>query len=383
MKQKTNVWMGAPLLTAAALLACMMATGCGMTGAPQPPSLNLPIPVDDLAATRAGTLVTLSWTMPQKNTDKLLLKGDVNVQVWVKREGGKSQPLSPDASIPVGDEFKVAPGADGRFTMPLVDDWAAGAPRPLRYFVEVRNGNGRSAGMSNEATVVAGAAPAQVTGLVAEWHKQGVILRWTPVAEDGPEMAVRLRRKLLTPPATKPKENLLGPAPEPLERNLLVERGAGESGGALDRALDMEIRLGQSYEYRAQRVARVVVDGKMLELAGELSAPARIAAADVFPPEAPAGLVAVVIVGEGGAEVAIDLNWQPVSDARLVGYIVYRAEGEGSWQRISPAQPLLPPAFHDAQVQAGHTYRYAVSSADQSGQESARSAPTQETVPGP
>ena len=41
MKKKTNVWMGAPLLTAAALLACMMATGCGTdsNNALKPPSV--------------------------------------------------------------------------------------------------------------------------------------------------------------------------------------------------------------------------------------------------------------------------------------------------------------------------------------------------------
>ena len=56
-------------------------TGCGTPGAPQPPSLNLPQPVTDLSAMRAGNQVTLSWTMPKKNTDKLVIKSDIAAHV--------------------------------------------------------------------------------------------------------------------------------------------------------------------------------------------------------------------------------------------------------------------------------------------------------------
>jgi fibronectin type 3 domain-containing protein len=125
------------------------------------------------------------------------------------------------------------------------------------------------------------------------------------------------------------------------------------------------------------------VEGKTLELAGELSAPVRVEARDIFPPAVPTGLAAVATTGENGAGNAIDLSWQPVTDADLAGYFVYRREGDGGWQRISPAAPLVPPAFHDAQVQPGHSYRYAVSSINQGGNESARSAETEESVPNP
>jgi fibronectin type 3 domain-containing protein len=87
--------------------------------------------------------------------------------------------------------------------------------------------------------------------------------------------------------------------------------------------------------------------------------------------------------GENGAGPAIDLSWQPGTEADLAGYIVYRREDDGAWQRISPPQPVVGPAFRDAQVQAGHAYHYAVSAVDQGGHESARSAEAQETVPNP
>jgi hypothetical protein len=63
----------APKLTVS-LAVCLALSGCGTEGAPMPPSLKLPDPVTDLAAIRAGNQVSLTWKMPKKNTDKLLLK---------------------------------------------------------------------------------------------------------------------------------------------------------------------------------------------------------------------------------------------------------------------------------------------------------------------
>ena len=359
---------------AAALAAGLVLAGCGMPGAPQPPSLNLPEPVADLAASRAGNQVTLTWTLHKKNTDKLLLKGNVTVRVCRKEGAG--------ACETAGAELSLAPGAEGAFTDTLPAQLVAGAPRPLSYFVELKNRNGRSAGLSNAAVVLAGEAPAPVIGLSAEVRKQGVALRWTS-ADESSSTAVRLHRKLLTPSAAKPHEGLLVPQPEPLEQNLLVDRcvADGRNGGC--RALDTNIRFGQSYEYRAQRVARVTLEGRALELASEFSAPVRVEALDIFPPETPTNLAAVTTTGENGAEPAIDLSWQPVTDADLAGYAVYRREGEAAWQRISPPDPLAPPAFHDTQVQPGHAYRYSVSAISQGGHESARSAEAVEFVPNP
>ncbi len=349
-----------------AVLACALAvglTGCGTEAAPQPPSLNLPDRVTNLAATRTGNQVSLTWTMPKKNTDKLLLKGDVSVRVCRKEDARPCEQA---------DALMLAPGAAGSFSEKLSATLASGTPRALSYFVELRNRNGRSAGLSNAAVVAAGEAPPPVIDLTAEVRKAGVILRWTADEKDS---AVRMHRKLLNPPAAKPKEGMMAPAPEPVEEDLLVE--AGSHG----RALDKSVRFGEAYEYKAQRLVSVEAGAQKLELDGEFSQLTRVEVKDVFPPEVPTGVAAVASEGENGAGPAIDLSWQPGTDADLVGYIVYRREDDGAWQRISPPQPVVGPAFHDAQVQPGHTYHYAVSAVDLGGHESARSAEAQETVP--
>ncbi len=358
---------------AAIFFAALALAGCGMPGAPLPPSLNLPVPVTDLSAVRTGPQVALAWTMPTKTTDKVLLKG--NIVVRVCRNEAADQKCSVAATL----EF--APAAAATFNDTLSPELAAGSPRVLTYSVELVNRKGRSDGLSNSAEVLAGDAPPAVENLTAEMRKDGVLLRWAPLPNDSSPVAIRLIRRLISAPAKKSDQGPLAPSPELLEQSLLVEPAAPS-----DRALDTNIRFGETYDYRAQRVARVTIGGSTLELAGPLSPPLRIEAINVFPPKAPRGLEAVATAGENNSGSAIDLSWLPGVEADLAGYIVYRRERDTSgpaaaWQRISPAQPVVGPGYHDSHVQPGHTYTYAVTAIDQSGHESARSAEASDTVP--
>ena len=380
----------------------LVLTGCGTPGAPLAPSLKLPDPVTNLAATRTGDQVSLTWTMPKKTTDKLLVKGAVPARVCRKEGSG--------ACEPVAGELNFAASAKGSLAETLPAALASGPPRVLTYFVELKNSKGRSAGLSNGAVVLAGAAPASLTGLSAEVRKSGVVLKWAP--ESAPAQSasimevVRLRRKLLTPGSgaksagkASAGPGLLAPPTEPVEQSLIVEPttigGAVSDVSApsetlntgLDTGLDTSIQFGNAYEYRAQRVARVAVGSQTLELAGPLSEPVRVEARDVFPPDIPSGLAAVATAADANTNPptapSIDLSWQPVTDSDVAGYVVYRREGAGNWERISPVEPVVGPGFHDVQVKAGHTYQYTVAAVDRGGRESARSPQAEETVPNP
>ena len=347
-------------------------SGCGTPGAPQPPSLNLPDRVADLSATRAGNEVSLTWTMPKRNTDKLPLKDKIDVNVC-RREGGSD---STSVCVAAG-KLQLSPLADGTFSETLPEPLAGGAPRLLSYFVELKNRNGRSAGLSNAATLLAGQAPPPVTGFAAEVRKTGIILRWNPAY---PAASIRLHRKLLTTPPAKPRTGPLPATPQPVEQNLLVDAAANV---APSQALDKNIAFGNTYEYSVQRVVRVPVDGNPLELEGELSPPIRVEALDVFPPAVPVELAAVATAADpsSGTPASIDLSWQPNTEPDLAGYEVYRREDLMPWQRISGDQPVIGPAFHDAHVLPGHTYRYGVNAVDTRGHESGRSAEASDTVP--
>jgi hypothetical protein len=363
------------LVCAAVVLATIfvaLLTGCGTPGTPLPPSLNLPDPVTDLSALRTGSQVSLTWTMPRRNTDKLPLKANLAVSICRREEAGSGIV----DCVSVG-ELQLAPGLDGSFTETLPAKLAIGSPRPLNYYVELKNHKGRSAGLSNAATVLAGQGPAPVTALAAEVRKAGIVLRWAP-GNSGD--TVRLRRTLLTPSAAKPPTGPLPQAPEPIEQNLIVEVKSPAAG---PQVLDKNITFGNTYEYRAQRLIRETVKGETIELDGELSAPIRVEAADVFPPAVPVGLAAVATALDtaSGLQAAVDLSWQPNTDADLAGYKVYRREDATPWERISGDQPVAGPAFHDTHVVPGHTYRYGVSAVDKGGRESGRSEEAHEAVP--
>ena len=283
-----------------------------MQGAPLSPSLKLPDPVADLSASRAGSQVTLTWTMPKKTTDKLLIKGNTAVQVCRKEGSGPC--------VPVPGTLLLPPNAKGSFTVTLPTALAQGNRRTLAYFVELKNSKGKSAGLSNAATVLAGEGPPAVTGLAAKLRKDGVVLSWDAapvgVAVAGEStVVVRLRRTLLTPPAkTQPANSeagLLPPQREPVDVNLLVDRAENQPS---DRTLDKSIHFGETYEYRAQRVARIVQGDQTLELAGPISEPVRVEAIDVFPPNVPTGLAAVATAPDQAGGPSIDLSWQPVTN---------------------------------------------------------------------
>jgi hypothetical protein len=361
------------LLIASQVAASILA-GCGMPGAPQPPSLNLPIPVSGLSAVRTGGQVALTWTMPTKTTDKVSLKG--NIAVRVCRNETSAVRCSVSATL------QLAPGADASFIDLLPPALAAGLPRVLTYSIELVNRRSRSAGLSNPGEILAGEAPPAIENLTAEMSKDGVLLRWAPASTESSSTAIRLVRTLISPPTKESDHSRLPQSAEPLEQTLLVEPADHSV-----RALDSSIRFGETYVYRAQRVARVTVGGSIFELASPLSPPLRIDAVNVFPPSAPKGVAAVATAGENGSGPAIDLSWLPGAEANLAGYIVYRRDvgtssAASAWQRISPAQPVVGPGYHDPNVRPGLTYAYCVTAIDQQGHESARSAEASDTVPG-
>jgi hypothetical protein len=350
-------------MAAALFSAAIGVAGCGTPGAPLPPSLGLPERVTDLSATRTGNKVTLSWTMPRRTTDRVLLKGDIPADFcW---DEGASH------CVPAGEK-SFAPAAAGTFTYDLPGQLTVGNARPVNFFVKLRNRNGKSAGLSNAAVVPGGQAPSPVTGLTAEVRKQGIVLHWNGV---DPQEAVRLKRTLLNPQPTKPAQGPVTAPVEPVTLNLLVDADGGV-------AIDKEIRFGRNYEYQAQRISRITSEGKTVEFDGEFSAPIRVSAQDIFPPSVPAGLAVVATGATGGAPASIDLSWLPDTETDVAGYRVYRREA-AEWRRISGDQPVAGPAYHDTDVQPGHTYVYAVTAVDSRGNESGRSAEASDTVPNP
>jgi hypothetical protein len=253
------------------VVAGLALTGCRKPITQHPLSLNLPGPVENLTAIRGDNQIWLTWTMPQKTTHKRRIRDDVTVQVC--RRAGMA-----GVCVNAGKPVVLAPGATGSFSEMLPPDLASGTPRALHYFVELKNRDGRSAGLINGVWTLAGRCPFPIQGLTAEMSENSVLLRWAAAtsSEEPDGTVIRLYRK---PLAVAPSNEMQGPhmpSFQSMEQKLLVETGA-----ASVRAVDNNIRFGETYEYRIQRVAQVIVNGQTLELAGELSLPVRVHAVNV------------------------------------------------------------------------------------------------------
>ncbi len=314
--------------------------------------------------------------------------------------------------------FAVAPG-ESRAVELLPPPLRAGAPALLGYKVELLNDHERSAGPSLPVYAAAGAAPPATGSITLHAQKAGVTIEWRAqpggAQASSNEMVMEVRRTLLStvpgspaalathsrgtqPAAIRTRSVGTGPQPgksgnlqddEPvvLETDLDVanplQAGMADPGGMIDAtALD-----GGQYAYVAQRVLRVSLAGRMLELRGEASTAATLLYRDVFPPAAPTGLAAVP-GGGFGQPPSVDLSWDSNPEADVAGYFVYRAplDAHGnpseSLHRLN-ASALPAPAYRDLAVRPGESFEYTVTAVDRLGNESGKSVKVRETVEAP
>jgi hypothetical protein len=374
-------------------LTLIAAAGCASPGPPLPPSLKLPEVVTNLAATRVGDEVTLRWTTPARTTDKLLISGTVVAEICreasfakkpasTARNAGKITPCSPIMRL------KVTPG-ESEAADPLPASLLSEPASLVAYRVQLLNAAGRTAGPSVPVFVASGPAPGPVENLHAIETKRGVMLEWKAERsqETGSGESIELDRNALEAPApvTGEKKSVLPiGAKEPLEARL----HAGESSGQFDAGgtIDRTAQMGHTYRYTAQGVRTVTLGDQTLEVRSVPSAEVTVAMNDVFPPDVPAGLVAISGVEADGAaqKPTVDLSWEPVMESRLAGYRVYRREMDGdapgAWGRLD-VELVRVAAYRDLTVAAGHKYAYRVTAVNEAGNESGPSDEVTETAP--
>ena len=124
--------------------------------------------------------------------------------------------------------------------------------------------------------------------------------------------------------------------------------------------LDTTAELGTKYEYGVEAFDGTAESEKRTAVAAVRE--------DRFAPETPSGLTALAGVR------SVELAWTPSTAEDLAFYRVYR-NGEVAAAEVGPA------AYSDSTVQRGVPYRYAVSAVDRKGNESARSATVEVTLP--
>jgi hypothetical protein len=347
-----------------AALAFLFAA-CGVQAPPEPPRVEIPQQVKDLAADQVGRTLHITFTMPTLATDGELLNTPVQVDIFRNASPAGQKPVPPNASskpwISLSTKELSSYRRGGRVDYPLQL-----SPRDFQQQVGSTfafsvvgltrgfRGRPRRSAPSNivQATLLDIAVP--VANLVVKPTQDALLLTWD-----------------------KPAETLTGVPPSHISGYWVDQSASGKPGSferlgeaAANHFEDKNFEFGRQYFFRVRALTTL---GK--ETAeSEPSRPVSITPRDVFPPPVPTGLTAVNTAG------AVDLLWNASSANDLAGYKVYRSAGGGPFERIN--KELAPtPIFHDATVSPGHDYEYAVTAVDLTGNESERSTPASVATP--
>jgi fibronectin type 3 domain-containing protein len=131
--------------------------------------------------------------------------------------------------------------------------------------------------------------------------------------------------------------------------------------------VDTATQYGRSYAYQVTGVARTPTG----EAVSDPSFAVQIVPRDLFPPDPPAKLRAVVSAS------TIELAWEPSGGA--TDYVVYRAAAGEQWRQAGSTAGA--PAFSDKPPRPGVVYRYTVTARDAAGNESAKSEAAEASLP--
>jgi len=335
-------------------LAVLLGSACGKKGPLQPPLVREPKPVERLTAFQRGRSVILEWTDPGKYIDGRPLKAVGAAELWILDpgpEGGAKPPALRDFETRARLARRIAPNellpvpAGVMFAYPLAGDQPG--RRTLACSVRVLDAARRPSKLCPPVMVEVRPCPLPPEIRDVRVFADRVEISWMPPAAniDGSRPASVAGYTVYRSEGMSESDKL---TPSPT------------AGLSFE---DRSFQFGVSYTY----IVRACAAGPDPGLESNDSATRSVVPRDIFPPDPPAGLVAVP--GPG----VISLSWDPVRDLDLAGYRVWRRE-EGGPGFIPLTSELLPGnAFTDSSVLKGKIYVYAVSAEDKNGNESPRS----------
>jgi hypothetical protein len=381
------------------ILATLLLGACASMAPPLPPTLDLPMPPTALRAVRKGDMVILTWTVPDKTTDKQKIRSAAaptsKAQIGATQICRGSEALLTQCGTPVGQAAppKVNPKSaaqanqeesaakktlgsksnEKKITTSYTDSLPNGleSDNPtavVTYAVEVLNADGRGAGLSNQVHVPTIRTLPPPSEFAVKVTKEGVVLNWQgehdSVSSDSTSSNESLRHiyRAFRRQEGSERENVVGDAPSGTHT-------------LTDSAFEWE----KTYFYRIETVTLITEPDKTeLQIEGADSPEVKVFADDTFPPAVPTGLQAVS--SGPGQQPFIDLVWAPVTDLDLNGYNVYRRQDGSAWAKVN-SELVKTPSYRDTNVATGKNYIYAVSAIDVRGNESARSDEANERVP--
>jgi hypothetical protein len=364
----------------ATILLLMLATltGCGVPGAPMPPSLDIPKFVGDLKAVRKGETVTLTWTAPTETTDAGVIRkpGKMLVQRALSSGRGSDLKFQTISEIALEPTLKKERGEQTIAKDTLSDSLGSGSNAEFAVYMVLAQGhNGKSYGLPNRASVPLLPSLSPPKNVSAHPVPTGVEIRWEELAPQDKDSRLQMQH------AYKVMRRLQGSNDAALVQQLNAQQINAQQLNAESGEktfIDTTIEWEKNYQYWITPVT-LWQDGKRKgEIEGDDSAIVDVFAHDSFPPAAPLSLQAVFTSVAPNS--FIDLTWSPNTEPDLAGYNVYRHTANAAPVKIN-SELIKTPRFPDPGIQAGTKYFYSVTAVDLRGNESGKSEETSETVP--
>lgn len=339
--------------------------GCGVPGAPLPPSAEIPRFVGDLKAQRKGATVTLTWTTPTETSDGELIRkpGKMLVQRALSSGSGSELQFQTISELPLPPTLNEGRGEQATAKDTLTDALRSGGAEFAVYSVLAQGRNGKSFGLPNRVSVPLMRSLPPPKNVSVHLVSLGVMIKWE---EDLPQAAGS--------PQEIQQFKVMRRAQGSNEAVLVKQITASADGNIVDNTIEWE----KTYQYWITPITLWQDGNRKGEIEGDDSATVEILAHDSFPPAAPTGLQAVFSAMPQNS--FIDLTWTANTEADLAGYNVYRHSGNGPPVKIN-SELVKTPRFPDPNIQPGMKYFYSVSAVDLRGNESEKSEETSETVP--
>ncbi len=385
------------LLGVAALAILLYAAGCASPGAPTARGPSVPAPIDDLAASQTGNRVLLTFALPQVSVGGAPLKHPPTIEIYRDFEPAPTpagaQPAAlahPALLVTIPSELVHRYVAQGQFRYSDQLDASDFTihPNPMVvYSVRTRISAKRLSLPSNIAELRIFPAAEPVTDLKGQVTPAAVVLSWsapqrTPVGPVPSSITYRIYRAEAQNQSASPEggANSVPPAPlpgvppsPPALKTPLAKIGESVSPAFTD----SHVEFGTAYIYSV----RSVLDYSGVAVESSDSNFVAITPRDIFPPAPPTGLIGVFVPVVANTPAHVDLSWAVSPEPDLAGYRVYRSEKDGVLGTPLDRELLPAPAFRDMNVVPGHTYTYAVTAVDRSGNESEPSAAVSVSVP--
>jgi len=339
------------------LSAAFLLAGCGTQGPPQPPRVQRPEQVTDLAALQIGRTLEVRFTRPRLATDGQRLTKPLEIQLLRNVTPPGAQSAATPAFAPwvtlLADQWpQYARGETIIFPARLSDqEFSQWQGKTLLLAVRTLTRGFRHRPLESDLSKPMEIPVMDVSGPVehVEPHvtEKAIELSWAPPFRSlsGRPLSGLVGYRICRSRTGKPDSfELLGETPSPPY-------------------LDREFEFGRTYFYKV----RAVFTDAGTTAESEDSLAVEVTPRDIFPPSAPTGLTAVYAAG------AVELIWTANSETDLAGYNVYRGENQEPPRRLNP-DILRTPILRDATVQPGHTYSYQVTAVDLANNESSPSA---------